>query len=202
MRAGKQANNQRKSQKIIKSFLNGGVVFSSTDALGQKHKREKSLLDDGGMSFGKISLNLEVPIERLSENYQGITEADKREAKVIISGTLSDLVMYNALDFDLVTTNPAVGIDLAIKGTFTIEAKLEGNAKFTVGDYSKAWKDVEKKSFDSWGIKMTGLSEDDKRGKFPILGLVFTSLTPAPINNQQIAVNTAKSGGVIPYAPT
>lgn len=199
--ASKQSTLQKTSEKTIKSFIDGGVTFRS---LKNSNRIEKSFLgdgDSGSVTLGEIALNLEIDLPQVSDsNDNGINvpgEQTKKEAKIVISGSLSDLELYDAHDYSLNLIDAYIEMDLAVKGKCNAEVKLEGTAEATLGNFSKTWTEVEKISSDKWGVTVSGISSDDKKGKLPIVGLVFKSPAPLFISQTNLAVNTAKSGGFI-----
>ncbi len=196
--ASKQSKLQKISGKNIKSFLDGGVTFHSYE----NNRSEKSFLgneESASITLGKIILNLEIDLPEVSSSYKAPGEQAKKEAKIVISGALSDLEIYDSHDYSLSPIDPYIEMDLAVKGKFNAEVKLEGVAEATLGNFSQVWKEVEKISFDKWGVKgkVSGIGADDKKGKLPIVGLVFKSPAPLFINQADLAVNSAKSGGFI-----
>jgi len=183
---------------IAKSFLNGGVSFVKTKVL-----RKSFLGDDEQVTQDSIKLALAINIwddvldAQNREPYGG-----KSELKVELTGELANLVIKESHDIDLVNTDldPYVKINVNIKGDFTAKLALTGGAKVTLGTYNNVWNEVQQAAFDKWGInaKLTGLSSDDKVGKFPVVGLLFKSPTPVTYAGvAQTPVRLAKSGGFI-----
>ncbi len=172
------------------SYLNGAVTFlhSATSTKGSTQAEE-----------GMFQLNLAVDMLKKDfdpKNTQPYGNG-KYEMKAVISGALSSLVRQK-LDMDLIAWSPYLDLDIGVEGDLSADLKIIGGASASFGYFNQAWKEVNDEKFKVWGIKgkITGLSDDDKIGKYPVLGLVFVS--PAPIKMKtQTALRTAKAGGVI-----
>lgn len=108
---------------------------------------------------------------------------------------------------DLKLKQPHIGTDdktvnklnYVVSGKMSSEAKLSGGQTMTLGSFNRAWKDVEEAGSN---IKLIGLSSDDKLGKIPLVGLVFSIECPpskpcAYGGNTQTPVRKAKAGGVV-----
>ncbi len=194
-RAFTQKKNNRKAGVKEKSFLNGGVVFISS---GNKNKRDSFLGGDGSIDLGNISLNLEVKLKDMISDPSRLTAIDgTKEGKLVISGSLNNLQIKES--HDISSFKQSMAFNTQLTGTFDTEAKLEGSHKIVLGSYDKAWKEVEKSSIDILGVKLTltGLKSEDKIGKYPIVGLVFTNPTPIYTKTAKSALTSAKAGGLI-----
>ena len=183
---------------VSKSFLNGGVSFVKTKVM-----RKSFLGDDEQVTQDSIKLALSLDIwNKVLDAQNREPYGGKSELKLELTGELANLVVKESHDIDLVNTDfdPYVKMNVNVKGDFTAKLALVGGAKVTLGAYSRVWDEVQQAAFDKWGInaKLTGLSSDDKIGKFPVVGLLFKSPTPVTyLGTSQTPVRLAKSGGFI-----
>jgi len=178
----------------VKSYLKGGVVFIGNETLRQ----EKSFLGDGGsVSTGNIALNLEVNLANIA-NVASLSNpiSTHKEAKVIISGSLNNLKLYESHDIDIFGKD--VELNIRAEGELHTEVKIQGSMSATIGNFNQAWREVEKATYEKLGasVALSGLDSKDKYGKYPIVGLLFKGITPTPVKTQT-GVRLAKSGGII-----
>ena len=96
-------------------------------------------------------------------------------------------------------------LNLRLDGELDFDVKFNGKGSVTFGYFSRAWNEVEDQAFDlkiSSG-KIIGLSSEDKQGKYPLAGLVFSVKCPPEkpclsyLGQTQTPVRNAKELGVI-----
>ncbi|CAK8723475.1 MAG: major paralogous domain-containing protein [Candidatus Electronema aureum] len=96
-------------------------------------------------------------------------------------------------------------LNLRLDGELDFDVKFNGKGSVTFGYFSRAWNEVEDQAFDlkiSSG-KIIGLSLEDKQGKYPLAGLVFSVKCPPEkpclsyLGQTQTPVRNAKELGVI-----
>jgi len=184
-----------------KSFLNGGVVFHKGQPVST-NLASSFLGDKNSVTQDDISLELNINlIDDVLEPSKVKPYGGKKELSAVLTGKLSNLVIKESHDIDLINMDfdPYVQMNFEVKGDLEAELKIQGGASVSLSSFNRAWKEVRKKTFEKFGIKgsYTGLSDEDKTGKFPVVGLVFVNPTPVTMKATQTAVRTAKTGGFI-----
>jgi len=173
-----------------KYAINGGVIVKNSTTSYERAVTEVTEL-------GNVELNLTVYLDDMGIDVSNIDP----NAAFVISGSLQNLMLKHLVDFDL--TSGLNELDLVVTGEINIESKLTTNGSITLGYYHDAWQEVEDVQVSLIGItgKLTGLDSKDKIGKFPLVGLVWSTSCPntCPTNlgNTQTPVDLAKLGGVI-----
>ncbi len=160
------------SDGSVYSFRDGAVVVRrAADRSGAMY----SAAEGGTIDAGTVSLNIKIPIDKMETEDSSVSAG----AEFVITGSLSNIKLTNEIDFNL---NPFQGspglksMDMHVDGDYEFDVGFHGNGSVKFGYFSQAWKEVEGIAFKKFGIgfKLTGLSSDDKIGKFPLAGLVFS----------------------------
>ena len=123
------------------------------------------------------------------------------EAALVITGGLKNLTLVESHDFS--ASSGLDSLDFRIQGDITAEVKLTGGFEADLGFYSRAWNEVADEKLKLLGLsaKLTGLDSQDKIGKYPVAGLVFSvkcpSTCPVVAGTTQTPVRAAKELGII-----
>lgn len=190
----------------IYSFRNGAVVVRRASASNER--KIFSATEGSAIDAGIVSLNMKVDLVKMGIDASEMSPIDtKTSVGFIVTGSLSKIKLTNKHDIDILGGG-IKSLDLHIDGDLSFDVRFngKGNAKF--GYFSEAWNEVKKKSLSELGIKainaeLTGLSSDDKIGKYPLAGLVWS--VPCPLQspcfvrtgNTQAPLMQAKALGVI-----
>lgn len=178
----------------IKYAINGGIVVrNGTNSSASSQGVSRLAVTE----LDRIDLNLTVPLADMGIDVSGMDP----DAAFVITGSLENLILDHALDFDLISGLKK--LEMIVSGQINVEAKLNTSGSTTLGYYSDAWDQVEAAQVDLLGVsaKLTGLDSEDKFGKYPVVGLVWSipclNGCTTNIGDTQGAVEMAKLGGVI-----
>ncbi len=192
----------------VYSFRNGAIVVGSVD---KKSKLLKGIDIDGTMSAGAVSLNIKVDLSNMGTGIKASTmmplDADT-SVGFVITGALDNIKLTKKIDFDLkrllIGHHPLESMELRVDGDLNFDVKFNGNGTVKFGPFSQAWNEVESETFKVLGVsgKLLGLSPDDKIGKYPVAGLVWSvelcpSTCPVVAGVTQTHLIQAKKMGVI-----
>lgn len=179
----------------FKSFRDGAVIV--TDNLSSIDGRNAKVVNGA-----TVSLNMEIALGEI----EGIPTTTfpiggASSGKFVISGKMDDIKITNNTDFDL----PAglESLDVRLDSDLEFDAKFIGEASIEFGYFSRAWEEVENLKLNILGNKaeIHGLPVEDKIGKFPLAGLVWSvpcaSTCPVTTGTTQTALQSAKAFGVI-----
>jgi hypothetical protein len=184
------------------SFRNGAITIGATND-GFAAKENQNVLDD----VGDISLNISLSLNELGD---GITASTTEpvdlggEVTFEIDGSLSDLKITNQTDFSV--SEGLSSLNLMVEGDLEFDVRFVGKGSIDIGYFSQAWNEVEQQAFNVLGVggKVVGLSAQDKIGKFPIAGFVWSipcpTTCPIGTGQTQTPVRLAKPLGVIVWA--
>ena len=186
-----------------KSALNGAVIVHSSQEVGRRS--ETYLGDSGSVSLGEISLNLPIiELGKMSDDTQTTQPygGSLTPLKLKVEGKLSKLKLVQT---HVKKNGNFESFNFSIDGELSAELNLSGSAKLNAGYFDSAWDEVEDVGFDKFGIsgKVEGLDSNDKRGDYPLLGLVFsvpcsaTTSCPVALGQTEAPIQQAKAGGVI-----
>lgn len=178
------------AKSATKSALNGGIVFTKSASTASS---DIPLYED-------INLNLKIPILKLNSP-GGVLVNNDADSAIYITGSLKNMLVEDELNF--ATLGGIESAKMHFKGEWQIDVKIKGDFSITLGLFDQAWEDVEGKKFEKFGFKgdFSGLDSQDKVGKLPIAGLIFSSNCPTtcPVVPGLASpnINQAKVGGVI-----
>lgn len=163
---------QQTDPSVYKSFLNGAVTVSRSSLHG------KSFLGESGeVELDAINLNTgPILLKKMVDDPEELKRVNgSAETNVTVSGSINNLVLEQNHDFSL--SEGLKSMKFSVSGDFNANVELDGGVEFTAGYYEKAWDEVEKNQFETLGQsgKISGLSSKDKIGKYPIVGLVFST---------------------------
>ena len=185
---------------VYKSFLNGAVTVRKSSTLQQRD----TFLGGNGV-ITPDTIDLEIPELLLKDMVDDPSRLQSigtnAETKVVVSGSLSNLVIEEGHDISL--TEGLKSIKLSVSGDLLANVELQGGVSYTAGFYSQAWREVEEDQLEKLGqtAEISGLDGKDKIGKFPIAGLVFSIDCPTSCKyasgKTQSPLRKAKKGGVI-----
>lgn len=177
----------------VRSFRDGAIIV--------RGQQEKNLLyslaeaDSTTVEAGTVSIDMKVGLVDM-----GVDASTS--IGFVIKGSLDNIVITNELDFAPLRGG-VKSLDLRVDGDLDFDVKFNGNGSVTYGYFSQAWNEVDEDSFSLLGMKakLTGLSSDDKIGKFPLAGLVWSvpcpNTCPVLTGKTQTPLRQAKAMGVI-----
>ena len=156
------------------SALGGGVVIQNSSSSIQG----KSIFgDSGSISPGEVNLNLIVKLEDFfgevkPKRLQPYGAEGKSELNV--KGSIKNLIISEKHEKG--ANEKLESFELQVTGELEVSADITAILEGSLGYYSRAWNEVEKKQVDFLGISAsyTGLDSKDKVGKYPLTGLVFS----------------------------
>jgi len=202
--AGANASRYRSRNANDIVLLDGGVVIS--DSSKKHHYRGDINEEYKEVIKAEVSLNLHVPISikngKLVFDFGTEEKADddirrKNELAFDITGKATDLKYGFGGDVD----EDAVGVKSALQGNLEIDVSLTGEGSWKLGAFDKGWEDFAetKKLF---GVQLTGIKPEDKIGKIPIMGLMyslknFMTTTPPQEIKQLSEIGTADKAGFV-----
>ncbi len=180
------------------AFRDGAIVVrQATDRNGAMY----SAMDGGTIDAGTVSLNMKVDLAKMGVDASRMSPIDAQTSVgFIITGSLKKIKLTNKHNFSL---GGLKSLDIRVDGDFDFDVKFNGNGSVKFGYFSQAWKEVKEESFKAFGVsaKLTGLSTDDKIGKFPLAGLVWSvpcsGTCPVITGKTQTSLGQAKALGVI-----
>ncbi|MCI5217848.1 MAG: hypothetical protein D3914_01315 [Candidatus Electrothrix sp. LOE2] len=155
------------------SFRNGAIIVRND----KQESLQYSLAEaDSTIDAGTVSLNMKVDLVDMDVDAKRMVPVNANTSiGFVINGSLKNIKLTNKLDFSKFP--PAINsADLRIDGDFNFDVKFNGKGDVTFGYFSRAWNEVKDESFKAFGVsaKLLGLSSDDKIGKYPLTGLVFS----------------------------
>ena len=185
----------------LRSFRDGAIIVRGT--------KEESLLyslaeaDSTTVEAGTVSIDMKVDLVDMGVDASRMSPVDASTSiGFVIKGSLDNIVITNELDFAPLSGG-VKSLDLRVDGDLNFDVKFNGNGSVTYGYFSQAWNEVDSESFSMLGVKakLTGLSSEDKIGKFPLAGLVWSVACPntCPVltGKTQTPLRQAKAMGVI-----
>lgn len=157
------------------SFRDGAIVV--------RNEKQESLLysfaeAENAVNAGTVSLNMRVDLGKMGD---GIQASTMRPINIdtplgfFITGSLDNIKLTNENEFSLLGGG-LKSLNLRVDGDLNFDVKFNGNGTIKFGYFSQAWNEVKDESFKAFGVsaKLIGLSSDDKIGKYPLAGLVFS----------------------------
>lgn len=190
------------SDGSVYSFRDGAVVVrQAADINGAM----SSAAESGTIDAGTVSLNMKVDLWKMGVDASRMSPIDAQTSVgFVINGSLKNIKLTNEHDFSLLDGG-LKSLNLRVDGDFDFDVKFNGKGSAEFGYFSQAWDEVKDESFKAFGVsaKLTGLSADDKIGKFPLIGLVWSVKCPDPkacpvwIGDTQTPLRNAKALGVI-----
>uniref|UniRef100_UPI0040561D53 hypothetical protein n=1 Tax=Candidatus Electronema sp. TaxID=2698783 RepID=UPI0040561D53 len=190
------------SDGSVYSFRDGAVVVrQAADINGAM----SSAAESGTIDAGTVSLNMKVDLWKMGVDASRMSPIDAHTSVgFVINGSLKNIKLTNEHDFSLLDGG-LKSLNLRVDGDFDFDVKFNGKGSAEFGYFSQAWEEVKDESFKAFGVsaKLTGLSADDKIGKFPLAGLVWSVKCPDPkacpvwIGDTQTPLRNAKALGVI-----
>ncbi len=180
------------------SFRNGAIVVHRTRGMSfYKHMPKTTV------NAGTVSLNMKVNLEDMPEvdasRMQPIDAST--DLGFVITGELSNIRITKEIDFSLLK-----GLDsmnLRLDGDLDFDVKFNGRGTVELGYFSRAWNEVKDQAIRLFGVKgkLFGLKVDNKIGRYPLAGLVWSVTCPhtCPVltGKTQTPVRQAKVLGVI-----
>lgn len=185
-------------RSLHRSFRNGAVIVSNT--LPDTSMARSSDI----VSNATISLNMEVNLASIgSSPTDTFPIGGEASGKFIVSGQMSNITLTNKTDFNL--TDGLKSLDIGLEGDLEFDARFEGKLSAKFGYFSRAWDEVKENKFKLLGqrAKVSGLPTDEKQGKFPLAGLVFSvpclTIGTCPVikGTTQTPIRCAEAFGVI-----
>jgi hypothetical protein len=131
-------------------------------------------------SVGTVSLNVKVKLIDMGVDASKMKPYSAgTEASLLVSGSLDDIKLTHVIDFSGLSLDK---FDVRVNGQLNAKMAFNVEGEATFGYFSKAWEDVEDEHFKLLGVKgkLEGMSTDDKKGKYPIAGLVWSIECPNP----------------------
>lgn len=190
------------SDGSVYSFRDGAVVVrQAADINGAM----SSAAESGTIDAGTVSLNMKVDLWKMGVDASRMSPIDAQTSVgFVINGSLKNIKLTNEYDFSLLDGG-LKSLNLRVDGDFDFDVKFNGKGSAEFGYFSQAWNEVKDESFKAFGVsaKLTGLSADDKIGKFPLAGLVWSVPCPNPTacpvltGQTQTPLRNAKALGVI-----
>ncbi len=177
------------------SFRDGAIVVR--DRAGLPGGPKDTI---GGMT---VSLNAKIKLKDMGVDASKMRPfGTNTEASVIITGELDKITLTDNTAFSFTDGLKKLDLRLDCQLNAKVAFNAEGYAKF--GYFSQAWKEVEDAQVTLLGGvkgKFEGLDVDEKIGKYPVAGLVWS--VPCPQNcpvttgQTQTPLQAAKALGVI-----
>ncbi len=177
VQTGASVTNYRSKNSDEIVLLDGGVVIggSSTKKFRGDVNQEYSEL-----AQNEISLNIHIPITmqdgKLKFDFGKKEEVQEKEKKVgaefaiDVSGKVSDLKIGFGGDMD----DDAIGIKSKLHGNLETDLSFTGNGFVKLGAFDEGWKDFEETKKYLGIIKFKGVDSEDKKGKVPLVGLMYS----------------------------
>lgn len=192
------------SDGSVYSFRDGAVLVrrETTDRGGAMYS---AAADGGTIDAGTVSLSMKVDLAKMGVDASRMSPIDAQTSVgFVIKGSLKNIKLTNDHDFSLLDGG-LKSLNLRVDGDFDFDVKFNGKGSAEFGYFSQAWNEVKDESFKAFGVsaKLTGLSADDKIGKFPLAGLVWSVKCPDPkacpvlTGQTQTPLRNAKALGVI-----
>ncbi len=154
-----------------KVFLNGGIVV--TNGKRKRTRDKEQYLEKAEL---KLGLNIKISAdERLKSG-----AIKKKEVAFIIDGKITDLKIALKPDIDL--SRGSFGIKTIVTGDMDIDISTILKGEFLFGYFDEKWKEFEQSKTKALGIQLTGLTSDDKVGKIPIMGLMYSVTNLVTLN--------------------
>ncbi|MCI5157130.1 MAG: DUF1566 domain-containing protein [Candidatus Electrothrix sp. AUS1_2] len=188
------------SDGSIYSFRDGAVVVRrAADRNGEMY----SAVEGGTIDADTVSLNMKVNLVKMGVDASRMSPIDAQTSVgFVITGSLRNIKLTNEYDFSL-SGGGLKSLDMRVDGDFDFDVKFNGKGSVKFGYFSQAWKEVKDESIKVFGAsaKLTGLSVDDKTGKYPLAGLVWSvpcpGTCPVITGKTQTPLRQAKALGVI-----
>ena len=188
--------------KSLHSFRNGAVVVRRAGTQGLASGVPKA------GNVGTVDLNMEIKLSDMGVDASRARPlATGSEASIIVSGSLDNLRFNHDVDFKrvLFDTIPygLKSMDVGVEGLLNLAVKANYNGSVKFGYFSRAWNEVKEETFKTYGISgsISGINPDEKIGKFPLAGLVFSiecpGTCPVVTGTTQTPLRQAKAMGVI-----
>ncbi|CAK8718733.1 hypothetical protein GCAAIG_08190 [Candidatus Electronema halotolerans] len=190
------------SDGSVYSFRDGAVVVRRTV---DKSRAMSSASESGTIDAGTVSLNMKVDLGKIIDGVEASTMKPiniNTPVGFVISGSLKNIKITNENEFSLLKGGLKY-LNLRLDGDLDFDVKFNGKGAVKFGYFSQAWNEVKDESFKMLGVKakLNGLSSDDKIGKYPLAGLVWSvpcpETCPVLTGKTQTPLRQAKALGVI-----
>ena len=145
-----------------KVFLDGGIVVSNRG----KYRDDKGYFEKAKLEF---DTELKLPLsEEITKS-----KTTKKEIKFNLTGSLTDIKVTFKPKISILTGG--VAIKTMVSGNLKdVDLSTTFNGEFVFGHFKEKWKEFEASVSKTLGIQLTGLSSDDKIGKYPIAGFMYS----------------------------
>jgi len=193
--AGSSAKSAKAARPGVYSFRNGAIVVRrSGGGIGKR---------DTISPTGTVSLNMKVDLADMGGLESSTMQPADAETSVgfVISGELDNIKITKEIKFS--KTKGLKELELRLDGDLDFDVKFNGKGSVRFGYFSQAWNEVKDAGVELFGVegKLYGLSTDDKIGKFPLAGLVWSvawpNTCPVITGQTQTPLRQAKVLGVI-----
>ena len=186
----------------VYSFRDGAIVVrepASTDASTPLPMARMDVI-----SAGVVSLNIKVDLVKMGDGVKASTMQPidvSTPVGFVITGELDDIKLTKDIDFGL--PGGLKELKLRLDGNLNVQVGFNGRGSATFGYFSQAWNEVKDETVKLLGVdgKVFGLAVDDKIGKYPLAGLVWSvpcpNTCPVVTGATQTPLRQAKAMGVI-----
>ena len=186
----------------VYSFRDGAIVVRepvSTDASTPLPLARMDVISDH-----VVDLNIKVDLWKMGDGVQASTMRPidvNASVGFVITGKLDDIKLTKDIDFGL--PGGLKELKLRLDGNLDVQVRFNGTGSATFGYFSQAWNEVKDETVKLLGVdgKVFGLAVDDKIGKYPLAGLVWSvpcpTTCPVVTGTTQTPLRQAKVMGVI-----